>query len=611
MVKVLGFEQRCRSDRAIVAVVEGLLLCQTALVCIGSRKDSPGVDELGHLAAGISHWRFGRFDLYSVNPPLVRMWATLPVELLLHPDVDWAQYRPRRGGRDEFIVGPKLMAHQPEATLSMLRLARLANLPFSWLGLVVCFLWARDLYGPLHGLAAAGLWSLCPNVLAHAMRITPDLGGTALGVCASYLVGRLTDRPSVSRAVLTGVVVALAELAKSTLVILLPVYLAWAAILGWKAGWSGAGRIAGNGALAAVVAWITFLAGYGFEGVFKPLGDFEFISQSLIAARRPEDPGRRLDNRFAGGPLDRLPVPVPKNYHIGIDLQKRDMEGAMPSYLRGEWRTPGWWYYYFYALAVKVPLATWGMASLAAWAAWKRGARRQEFLPVLCALAILLFVSSQDGYTQHLRYVLPAFPFAFILASRSVELVAGAKWWGLAGFAALWSWLAASSLSIYPHSLAYFNEVVGGPKQGDRHLLDSNLDWGQDLLYLRSWYEANPQARPLHLAFNGCYDPALLGIEWIPVPQRTIVDPASRLLTDIQPTLQPGWYAVSVSYLRGRQHSLRVNVEEQIPVGRGAFEYFRGIEPVDQAGYSMRIYYLNEETARELNDVIRARGDPP
>ena len=41
---------------------------------------------------------------------------------------------------------------------------------------------------------------------------------------------------------------------------------------------------------------------------------------------------------------------------------------------------------------------------------------------------------------------------------------------------------AASTLRAYPHQLAYFNEITGGPYNGYKHLLGSNFDWGQDLL---------------------------------------------------------------------------------------------------------------------------------
>ena len=61
-----------------------------------------------------------------------------------------------------------------------------------------------------------------------------------------------------------------------------------------------------------------------------------------------------------------VPVPVPRNYLLGIDVQKRDFESHYYSYLRGEWRKEGWWYYYLYGLAVKVPLGVWALALLAA-----------------------------------------------------------------------------------------------------------------------------------------------------------------------------------------------------------------------------------------------------
>jgi hypothetical protein len=53
---------------------------------------------------------------------------------------------------------------------------------------------------------------------------------------------------------------------------------------------------------------------------------------------------------------------------------------------------------------------------------------------------------------------------------------------------ALACWLAVSSLSSHPHYLSYFNEIAGGPGNGWRWLLDSNIDWGQDDEYVRNVY---------------------------------------------------------------------------------------------------------------------------
>ena len=55
------------------------------------------------------------------------------------------------------------------------------------------------------------------------------------------------------------------------------------------------------------------------------------------------------------------------------------------------------------------------------------------------------------------------------------------------------AWSIASSLWISPHSLAYFNEIAGGPTGGPRYLLGSNVDWGQDLLFLKRWIANHPK----------------------------------------------------------------------------------------------------------------------
>src|SRR5262245_19895473 len=77
--------------------------CHVFLVAWVACCDAPVIDEVGHLTAGVSHWTFGRFDLYRVNPPLVRMVATLPV-YLMGPEFDWSRYDPTPGRRSEFSI---------------------------------------------------------------------------------------------------------------------------------------------------------------------------------------------------------------------------------------------------------------------------------------------------------------------------------------------------------------------------------------------------------------------------------------------------------------------------------------------------------------------------
>jgi hypothetical protein len=295
-----------------------------------------------------------------------------------------------------------------------------------------------------------------------------------------------------------------------------------------------------------------------------------------------------------------IPVPLPAQYLLGIDRQKLDFELKLWSYLGGQWKQGGWWYYYLYALAIKVPLGTWLLIGLATWCClFRKGYSagwRDELVLLAPLFTILIFVSSQTGFSHHMRYVLPIFPFAFIWASkvfRSYELK-HYKTFAVACAALLWS--VVSSLSVYPHSLSYFNELVGGPKGGHWHLGNSNIDWGQDLLYLKKWLDAHPEAAhsatgPLGVSYDNILDPSVVGIEYTKPP----VGPTA-IEQELPPPEQqgplPGWYAISVNHLHGRTKE---------------YEYFLEFEPVAMAGYSIYIYHLTPE---RVNPARRKLGLP-
>ena len=244
--------------------------------------------------------------------------------------------------------------------------------------------------------------------------------------------------------------------------------------------------------------------GYGFLGSFRRLETYSFVSRTLAgtAAGVGGWESSASGNRFAGTWLGRIPVPLPEDYVAGMDVQKRDFEQPCWSYLGGEWRDRGWWYYYLYGLAIKVPLGTWLLMALVVvmrMGTAERSVRRRDEVVLLApALVILMFVSSQTGFTRHLRYVLPIFPFVFIWLGQVVRVLKSPREARVAAAALAWS--IASSLFVYPHSLSYFNELIGGPQRGHWHMENSNIDWGQDLLYLKRWLDRHPEASPLGLA---------------------------------------------------------------------------------------------------------------
>lgn len=459
-----------------------LLTIHVALLAWGGWMQSPTFDEVGHIGAGVSLWHFGRFELYRVNPPLGRMLATLPV-ILARPEMDWTSYGAGNTGRPEFDVGRDFLEANGTRAMLLVAMARWVCIAFGILGGVVCFWWARDLYGQAAGLLALGMWSFSPNILAHFQLVSPDAAGTALGVAAAYAFWRWLPSAKWNRAVCAGVLLGLAELGKMSWIILFGLWpLLWL-VYRRHQNHGRSMREAWQLAAILVLSVIVINVGYGFEGSFRRLDGFPFISEALVGPETPSARGARPGNRFAGTWMGRVPVPFPENYVLGIDVQKRDFERKMWSYLRGEWRFGGWWYYYLYALAIKVPLGTWILAALALLVSILsreyRAGWRNELVVLAPALAILWIVSSQTGFSCHMRYVLPLFPFLFVWISKVGKAIdLGHRVVAMcAGIAVAWS--VVSSLSVYPHSLSYFNELVGGPRGGPAHLLDSNIDWGQ------------------------------------------------------------------------------------------------------------------------------------
>jgi hypothetical protein len=159
---------------------------------------------------------------------------------------------------------------------------------------------------------------------------------------------------------------------------------------------------------------------------------------------------------------------------------------------------------------------------------------------------------------------------------------------------------------IYPHSLSYFNELAGGPNNGHAHLLDSNIDWGQDLLFLRDWMNNHPESEPLTLAYYGLFDPSAVGFEY-QVPTSMLRDTES---IDAKTTLESGWYAVSVHILRGGDAAIPLPDGTWRSLSRDACSQLRAIEPVAKAGYSIYIIHLPQPAVPTSGQTNGRRSVP-
>lgn len=589
------------SPQLVRYLVVALLVVQTLLLGYLAIRQSPNANEPGHLAAGVSNWQSGRFELYRVNPPLIRMIGALPV-VMAGVKTDWDAFYEGPGARPIFTIGPAFMKANGERSFWLMTLARWACIPLSLIGGLVCFFWARALYGDASGLLALTLWVFSPNLLAHGSFITPDAGATALAVAATWLFWRWLKRPTWGRAIAAGCLLGLAELTKFTLILFFGLWpclwLFWFCFSHSKETKPSVWRQGAQLAVLLLLALHILNLGYGYDGSFKPLGKYGFISATLRGSATDMDTSQ-TGNRFTGTWLEHVPVPLPAQYVIGIDIQKQDFERERQTFFRGKLYSHGFWYYYLYALAIKVPLGTWLLALLAGgftlfqikrgqWDNW-----RDEFILLAPLMLLFVFVSSETDYNAHLRYILPIFPFGIIWISKSAQIITSFKSYRSLVIAVPLLWSIVSSLWIYPHSLAYFNELAGGPSQGYRHLINSNLDWGQDLHDLKRWLDQQPSSEPFYLAYYGLFAPQVAGIEFQLPPEWPEHD--DDLKDSANRSLVPGRYAISVNHIYGLDTLPPFNAAgEKQYVDQSAFRYFLDLEPVARAGYSIHIYEISQ-----------------
>jgi 4-amino-4-deoxy-L-arabinose transferase-like glycosyltransferase len=290
----------------------------------------------------------------------------------------------------DFAVTQDFLDVNGAGSIRLLKIARFACIPFSLLGASICYKWASSLYGVRSGLVAMLLWCASPFVLANAALITPDAHASALCLAASFAFWKWLDQSSWRNTVLSGTLLGLAQLSKTTLIVL---FILWPLIFTLDRFARGIKRTLG--AIAAegfklivifVVAGTVLNAGYGFDGTFRRLGELQFTSR-LFAG-----PDAASSNRFAGHWFAGIRVPLPENYLLGIDEQKSHFEAGRSSYLFGQWQDRGWWYFYIVAYVTKAPLGSLLLFVLAA--TLSRPAAREMTLWI-SMIGLFVFVSAQ------------------------------------------------------------------------------------------------------------------------------------------------------------------------------------------------------------------------
>jgi len=547
-------------------------------------------DESNHLAAGLEWWQFGTYTMWTENPPLSRLAiAALPYlhGVRLPPREQW---EPKTHQWDRsWDVGNELL-YAGDGFEPHLARARLGTLPFFLLALLCVWLLADGRRRPGAGLLAVALTATLPALIGHGALATTDVTFAATFLLATLALQRWFEAPTNARGIAVGVAFALALLSKFSALLFFPITVGAFLVARRMAGDGALPRAGGapisrmalakQAATMAVVAFLGTWAGYRFS--FGPVGALTPEVGGWLDLLPPVAARRGLV-----GLLLRLPVPMPELLHGFRFLLAHDGAGH-DAYLLGKTAARGFLAFYPVALQVKTPLPflLLGLATALVLARRRlRGAWQGSALALASAGILLLSLPSHVNLgIRHVFVVLPlaAVAIARVTDGRVAALSGRPRRAVTLAVAALLVAQAGIAIAARRIELGYFNALARDPAA---ILLDSDLDWGQDLFLLRDELRARG-VEDLKIGFFGTLSLCKHGL------------PHLEALRPGVPTT--GWIAISENYYRHRSTFKLLKApcdpkstygdDEVIPPH--AFAWLQAYQPVAIAGTSVRLYHI-------------------
>jgi 4-amino-4-deoxy-L-arabinose transferase-like glycosyltransferase len=552
-----------------------LLLVAFGLALTSARVKSATFDEEAYIGKGAAVWKEGNYWLRTAHPALAPMLNALP--LLLEPELTpptghhcW----PDGSGRS---CGRVMLFYQGDTQRTLL----LARLPTMFLMLILgamVYRWAADLFGSLGGLMALTLCVFGPNLMAHGRLVTLDFATTFTFFLTFFALYRFWRRPGWGRLIFAGLALGAAGATRYTAgTLLLPFVLLCLARV-WRPAPRGAFP-----ALAAPSRWQRLVVAV-----------LLLVAMGAIAAFTVW-----VIHGANFGPVPRwgdLRLPAPAYFNdLAALLEYRDK--PQDAFLLGRHYVGGWWPYFVVAFLVKTPVPTILLIAIAVVDLIRQRDGRFGEIVLLVFAGYHFVLSLVNPFNIGYRHLLPMLPFLLVFAARAVRPFAhAARPWLRAVPVTLLGWLVVANLAIYPHYLAYFNELVG-PRNGYRVLVDSNVDWGQDLPALERYVEEQAISN-IYLSWFGESRPWQYDIPYRSIPSKP--DELSDLYTRVyHPDYPPpGTYAISAT-----------NLQALLFDDKELFGWFLQREPVAQPGYSVMVYEVPRLLDPGAPPVAVALGD--
>jgi 4-amino-4-deoxy-L-arabinose transferase-like glycosyltransferase len=588
------------------SLIAGILLVIMATLSLTSAaNESPIMDELPHVSSGYSYVKYQDYRLNPEHPPLIKMLSGLPL-LLTQPEFPLESSAWTTEINSQWIIGDHFFYKVGNNPDEIIQLARLPMIIVLMVLGVYIFIWTKKEYGPRAALIALTLFAFSPNFIAHGRYVTTDIAATLGIVMGLFHFSAFLKKPTMKNAIISGAALGVAMLLKFSVFILYP-FIAGALIIlvvcnkkslfhfiftsqkFWK-------RV-GNAALALVtitgislfVVWALYIV--ASIGTPQAVGE-----KTIIEVMKTQIMGEGLVTQIvmaAQGMLlwmNEIPIFRPlAHFFLGIFMVIFRVSGGNNSFLIGEVTRQSWWYFYPIAFLIKTPIPTLflfgssiGLAAFKLPHFLKKRSlhdfiMRHSGMILLGAFAVFFFLISVFGNLNiGIRHIFPVYPAVYMfigvmMAHALTHATQKNKARLQKILIVVFIYLVIEAVRIYPYYLAYFNNFIGSPNNAYKYLIDSNLDWGQDLKRLDVYMEKH-NIEKIHINYFGGGS-----------VEHQLGEKAEYFNPNEASELPRGWIALSATPYQTEFNGIKTNPE--------ILQELRKREPDAQIGHSILLYY--------------------
>ncbi|HBC88221.1 MAG TPA: hypothetical protein DCZ94_14820 [Lentisphaeria bacterium] len=502
-----------------------LLAIHLLLVLSAAVQNSPVFDESVHISGGLSYWCQNDYRLNPENGNFPQRWASLPLvfQKLTMPDL----LKTPLVETDSWSVGRELLFSSKHSPGRILLCSRMFIALLSIITALAVYFSTRKIFGVKGALFSLFLYSLYPEMLAHAGFTTSDMA-TALAFTLSVIcIWNVLHQITVKNILLSSFALGLLFISKFSAVIIIPVYLILifarlfrnepleCSVFHWKKTFAPQShRLLAHLSVSFVNALVIFTviwAAYGFR--------FSMLANDNAQDRQVLDANFRSFCKSA--PETKVLIPfrdhsiLPEAYLFGFAFVMKYSK-ARYTFINGETDKGGCWYFFPYAFLLKNPIPLLVIFLLSALSITGYFPHVRQYFPreklyqllpfIVFSAVYAIFAVSSSLNIGH-RHLLPVYPALFIISASAIYFFLENSKFLKITLVILLAWYAFETFWIQPHYLAYFNQLGGGPKNGYKCLVDSSLDWGQDLKTLRGWLDGNKKpGETVYVSYFGTAD---------------------------------------------------------------------------------------------------------